>query len=110
MPRKLPDLALLLEELDEEMARGRIYEASLRSETEVVHGLQEGLDIFVDPRPAIIETLWHELLHRRYPKKSEKEVNTLAQHLIAYADEATKIKWFKRYQREKRKRRPVDVT
>lgn len=99
----------LLEELDQEMVKGRIYEASLRSDTEVVHGLQEGSDVFVDPRPAILETLWHELIHRRWPKKSERTVSKLARDLISYADEPTKIKWFKRYQKEKRKRRPKDV-
>ena len=103
------DLKTLLDDLDQEMAKGHVYEASLRSDTEVVHGLQEGFDVFVDPRPAILETLWHELLHRRWPKKSEKAVTSLARSLIAQVDESTKIKCFKRYQREKQKRRPVDV-
>ena len=99
----------ILEELEQELARGRIYEASLRSDIETVHGLSEGEDIFVDPRPAILGTLWHELAHRRWPKKTEKAVNLLERQLLAYADEATKIRWWKAYQKAKRKRRPVDV-
>ena len=99
----------ILEELEQEMSRGRVYEASLRSDIEVVHGLQEGEDIFIDPRNAVLGTLWHELTHRRWPKKSETQVIKLEQQLLAHADEATKIRWWKAYKKIVKKRMPVDV-
>ena len=98
-----------LSELDAELKRGRVYEASLRSETLVMHGLQDGENIFVDPRAAVIETVLHELLHRRQPKLSERTVDKTAKHLIACMDEATKRKWWQAWQRNKRKAAPVDV-
>ena len=99
-----------LTELELELQRGRCYEASLRSETLVVQGLQEGEDIFVDPRPAIVEVVLHELIHRRYPRLTEQTVERLAKRLVGHLDEIGKWKWYKNYTRVKKKRKPVDVT
>ena len=99
----------ILYELEQELSRGKVYEASLRSDTEVVHGLQEGEDIFVDPRQAVLGTLLHELAHRRWPKKSEAAVNRLENQLISSMDEATKIRWWRAYKKAVKKRRPKDV-
>ena len=99
----------MLQELDDEMKRGRMFEASLRSEKWVLHGLQDGQDIFVDPRAAIIETVIHELIHRRQPRLSEQTVDKTAKRLIGALDEAGKWKWWNAWQKAKRKAAPVDV-
>ena len=98
-----------LAELDQELKRGRAYEASLRSEKLVVHGIQDGEAIFVDPRAAVLEVVIHELLHRRQPKLSERTVDKTARHLVACMSEAEKSRWWQLWSRAKRKAPPVDV-
>lgn len=100
-----------LDDLYDELMRGKIYECSLRDPEErfVLDGLQVGDSIYVDPRPCILETLIHELIHRRKPRLSEKTVTRLAKQLVAEMDEATKIIWWKRYQKVKKKAKPVDL-
>lgn len=107
-------MAVDLDDLWDEMARGRIYECSLRGFTVEGHrfvqvdGLQAGESIYIDPRPAILETLFHELLHRRKPRWSERAVNIAARNLAVQMDDATKAKWWRGYQRIKRKSCPVE--
>ena len=98
-----------LEDVWEELLRGRIYECSLRNSVFQVDGLQAGENVYVDPRPAILETLIHELLHRRFRTWSEKRVTHEANHLARSMDEATKQRWWRAYQRTKKKSRPVDA-
>jgi len=98
-----------LSELWEELQLGRVYECSLRSKTWSMDGLQEGDSIYIDPRPAIIESLLHELLHRRYRRMSERAVNQNAKKLLNSMDEATKAKWWRAYNKLKKKSVPVDV-
>ena len=99
----------MLDELMAELSRGRIYECSLRSEYEQVHGLQEGDTIYIDPRPAILDTLLHELLHRRYPRWGERRVRAQARRLVLMMDEPTKRTWWRAYRRVVRRSRPVEV-
>lgn len=102
------DLALL-DDLWDEMSRGRIYECSLRAQREQVDGLSSGQDIFIDPRPAILETLVHELLHRRKPRWSEARVSREARRLAVSMDDATKARWWRQYRRVKKPSPPVIV-
>lgn len=97
------------DELWDEMGRGRIYECSLRSEKFQVDGLQDGEYIYIDPRPAILETLCHELLHRRYPRWGERRVTIEARKLVLRMDEQTKRNWWAAYRRVVKRRRPVEV-
>lgn len=101
---------LTLEDLWDEMQRGRIYECSLRDSSDKfqVDGLLSGASIYVDPRPAIIETLLHELMHRLKPKLCERTVTVTARNLAVQMDEATKLRWWKGYNRIKKKGRPVE--
>lgn len=100
-----------LDDLFDEMQRGRIWECSLRDPDEKfqLDGLQVGENIYVDPRPAILETLLHELLHRSKPRLKERTVTTMARNLVISMDDATKVLWWKRYNRIKKKGRPVDI-
>lgn len=97
------------DDLFEEIQRGRIYECSLRSERFVVDGLQSGENIYIDPRPAILETLCHELLHRKHPRWGERRVTREARRLVAVMDERTKQTWWLAYRRIVKRGRPVEV-
>lgn len=100
-----PDLLDLWDELN----RGRVYECSLRDPRWHLDGYKEGECIYIDPRPAILETLLHELLHRRHPRWGERTVTTAARRLVGRMTEQEKNTWFTAYQRIKRKARPLDV-
>jgi hypothetical protein len=105
----IADLALL-DDLADELKRGRIYECSLRSSQPwQIDGIQDGENICIDPRPAILETLLHELLHRRKPRLSERAVTITARNLAVRMDEQTKARWWRAYGRIKRKGKAVDV-
>ena len=98
-----------LDDLWDELHRGRIYECSLRSEQWQHDGLLDGERILIDPRPAILETLIHELLHRRKPRLSEKTVTATAKRFVLGMDEPEKRKWWKAYRRIKKNGGAVDV-
>ena len=98
-----------IEDLYDELQRGRVYECSLRDPSWRLDGLQDGENIYIDPRPAIIETLVHELLHRRKPRWRERRVTVEARRLLSKMGEADLACWWRRYQRVKRKGRPVEV-
>lgn len=99
-----------LEELAAELERGRVFEVSLRDKDWHLDGLQSGESIYIDPRPAVLETVLHELIHRRYRRLSERTVTREARRLLARMDETTKRRWWRAYQQTKRKGRPVDVS
>lgn len=63
-----------LDDLYDELQRGKVYECSLRDPKWHLDGLSEGKCVYIDPRPAILETLVHELLHRLKPTWSEMAV------------------------------------
>jgi len=98
-----------LDDLWNELHKGKVYEVSLRADKEQVYGLQEGDSIYIDPRPAVLEYVVHELLHRRFPTYSERTVTRRARALVVKMDEPTKARWWKAYQRIKRKGRPVEA-
>lgn len=99
-----------LEELTQELQRGRIYEATILAddhhlEGQTDHALQS---ITIDPKVSIVATLLHELLHRRYPLWSERRVKREEQRLMGHLSVHDVQTWYRRYKRAVRKRRPVD--
>lgn len=100
-----PDLDDLMDELN----RGKVFECSLRDPNWRLDGLQHGEAIYIDPRPAILETLVHELLHRRKPQWSERRVTREARLLLSKMSDGDMARWWRRYAAVKRKGRPVDV-
>ena len=98
-----------LDDLMDELQRGQVYECSLRDPRFRLDGLQHGQAIYIDPRPAIIETLVHELLHRRKPRWSERRVTREARTLLSKMGDSELARWWNRYNSIKRKGRPVDV-
>lgn len=99
-----------LDDLWDELQRGKVWECSLRSERWQHDGLLDGDSIYIDPRPAILETVLHELLHRRKPRLGEKTVTRAARQLALSMDEPTKRKWWRAYSQTKRKGPPIDVS
>lgn len=98
-----------LTDLYDELKRGRIYECNLRDPNWVLDGLQDGDTIYIDPRPAIIETLCHELLHRRFPRWSERRVTREARALLSRMGESELASWWRAYLKVRKKCRPVPV-
>lgn len=105
----IADLAML-DDLDDELRKGRVWECSLIDRGAQVEGLQDGANIYVDPRPAVLEILIHELIHRRHRSWSERRVDCAAKRLVLRMDDATKAQWWRRYQRTKRRGRPVKTS
>ena len=98
-----------LEDLYDELQRGQIYECTLRNSAWRLDGLQHGQAIYIDPRPAILETLVHELLHRRKPRWSERRVTREARLMLSRMDEAEIATWWRRYRKVRKIARPVDA-
>lgn len=97
-----------LAELSEELAKGRVVEARLRDQTLSAH--LDGLcdfgsgTIYIDPRTAIVSTLIHELIHRRWPSWGEARVWKEEQRLIANMTPDEIQRWYRKYQKAKRTR------
>ena len=98
-----------LDELWDELQRGRIWECSLRSDTFQMLGLQMGPNVYIDPRTCILEVVLHELLHRLKPRWGERKVEREANLLMRDMSEADKRKWWVAYKKIRRIGKPVDV-
>lgn len=98
-----------LDDLFDELNRGKVFECALRDPKWHLDGLQSDGAVYIDPRTSILETLIHELMHRRHPRMREMAVTREARRLLAGMDETTKRRWWAAYCRVKKPRRPVDV-
>lgn len=101
----------LMAELRVEFAKGKVYQAEIHSDGELVEGLYQPSNgaVYVDPAPNVVDTLLHELLHRRYPRWGEKRVSDTARRLVtAMSDEERRL-WYRAYRRVAKRRRPVKV-
>lgn len=110
--RTLKNFDVLMVELRAEFARGRIYQAIIESDGELVEGLFEPASgaVYVDPVPNLVDTLIHELLHRRYPRWGEARVSRTAHALVSAMSDQERRAWYRAYQRVARKCRvPVRV-
>lgn len=103
----------LLAELSHEMDRGFIYEATLVTDDGAhLEGMcnHDNQHITINPPVSIVAALIHELLHRRYPTWSERRVRREERRMLMHLSQAELAKWYQRYRRAVRKRRPVDAT
>ena len=68
MPR--PKVRDLLAAITVEFSKGRIFEAPIVGSKDHVEGLcnWESGEVTVNPSVSVVDTLVHELLHRRFPK------------------------------------------
>lgn len=104
--------AALLAILADELRQGRIVEARLIEPGYYVHGLSDPATgvIVIDPAPATVSTLLHELLHRRFPRWSEARVERTERRLMRHLTDEQIRWWHGQYvRRRKRQRRPVAV-
>jgi hypothetical protein len=102
----------MMADLWEEMRKGRIVEATVQAFAEHVDGLAVSPAdvIYINPKPAIVATLIHELLHRRWPSWSERRVDREAKRLVSNMTHSEVQKWHRAYQKAKRiRKRPVNA-
>lgn len=110
-PKRKP-VPELLSELEHELSRGRVYEATLRDPGYLTEGLcDHGTQaITIDPGVALIDVLWHELIHRRYPSWSERRVLSETQRLLTSSDRDDIGRWVRKYRKVVKKRRTLTLT
>ena len=101
----------LIEILAEEFAKGRIYEATLVTDDAHLEGLCDKTTgvITLDTKVTIVSALLHELIHRKYPKWSERRVRKAEIEAMGQLTQKDVQTWYQRYRRAVRKRRPVDA-
>lgn len=104
--------ARLLEAVTEEMAKGAIYERPIVGSKSHIEGLcnWESGEVSVNPAPSVVDTLIHELLHRRFPRWSEDRVRAETWRVLSsMTPEAVQV-LHREYKRiVKRQRRPVSL-
>jgi ethanolamine ammonia-lyase small subunit len=108
MPR--PTVTALLDAVSQELRRGQIYEAPIIGSDTHVEGLcnWETQEVTVNPAPNVVDTLIHELLHRRFPKWSEERVRHETWRVMKQMTPADVAIWYRKYKRlAKRKTKPV---
>jgi hypothetical protein len=102
----------LIASITEEFANGRIYEATLVTDDGAhLLGLcdHEKGAITIDPKVAIVSTLLHELIHRKFPSWTERTVRRAEIRALKQLSQKDIQVWYQRYRRAVRKRRPVDA-
>ena len=103
---------MMLEKLEAEFAKGRIYEATLITDDGAhLMGMcdTDAQTITIDPKVLIVSTLLHELIHRAHPKWGERAVRRAEKKVLAELSPHDIQTWYRRYKRAVRKRRPVDA-
>lgn len=102
----------IVDELAHELDRGWIYEATLITDDGWhLEGLFNPANqhITINPKVPIVSALLHELIHRRYPKWSERRVRMEEKRAMRLLSPHDIEIWHRRYRRAVRKRRPVDA-
>lgn len=92
----------------DEFAKGRISEAHIVPKAP---GVREGIsgwtnfhEIVINPIPDVVDTLVHELLHRRYPKWKEPYVVARTTEICRAMTHDERHTLYKLYQKVKRQR------
>ena len=109
MPRPAPLAVVELRDtLRAELHKGNIHEADLRDPKWHLDGLCDGTKVYVNPAPAVVETLLHELLHRAKPRWGERRVLKESRRLLNYLTEREVRAWYRKFQvLAIRRKRPV---
>ena len=102
-----------LEDMRDELEKGRIAETDLRSKDYHIAGYCDWTkqQVHVNPRPLVVEALLHELLHRRFPKWTEARVMKESKALLCKMSEEQIATFYRRYKllaRRHRKPKSVD--
>lgn len=110
MPRKRT--ADIKAEVWSDLREGRdIFESYLEDEAhkDRIYGLSESGKVYVNHAPHILDTLVHELLHRRYVRWGEKRVLQTASRIVASMSDAEIRQWYRRYRQVAKRTRTVRV-
>jgi hypothetical protein len=94
---------LLLLRVLAELGAGQIREAFIPSEKHFfVDGETEGRAITINPVPEVVDTIIHELLHRLYPRWSERYIKNRTSYLMKrMTDEEVQL-LYEEYQRRRK--------
>lgn len=109
MPRH--SVKSLVNAVSEELRKGLIFEAPIvGSADHHIEGLcnWETQEVTVNPAPNVVDTLIHELLHRRFPKWSEERVRVETWRVMRQMSDTDVQAWYRKYKRlARRKTKPV---
>ena len=108
MPRHT--VAALRALMVKELAKGLIFEATIVGSKDLfIEGVCcENGEITVNPSVNVVDTLIHELLHRRFPRWSEDRVRLETWRIMKHMSDADIAAWYRKYKRmAKRKTKPV---
>lgn len=97
----------LAAEVIADLERGRsIFEVFIRSEGDAwIEGVAQEGEVWVNPAPNVLEIVFHELLHRRYPTWSERTVITRSRRILRSLPDAEVERLYGVYQRVARKKK-----
>ena len=101
-----------LDELRDELSRGGVLEAALRTKGWHLDGYCDGPNgaIVINPQPHLVRVVLHELLHRRFPRWGETRVEAESRRMLSHMTDADVSTFHRAYRRLARKcRRPVTV-
>jgi hypothetical protein len=105
-----PTIKALIGHITDELGKGRIVEASIVGSRDHIEGLcnWETREVTVNPSVSVVDTLIHELLHRRFPTWTEERVRIETWRVMRSMSHADVRGWYRKYKLlAKRKTRPV---
>jgi hypothetical protein len=88
-----------LADMRDELSKGNITEAEIRENGFIWYGFQDQNTgrVVVNPRPSVVHTLIHELVHRRFPRWGEKRVTAEADRLFTSMTDAEVAAFYRKY-------------
>jgi hypothetical protein len=102
-----------IEDIKAELARGGVQERPIIGGLDHVAGFCDHDSQYIvlhSKHPEVIDTLLHELTHRRWPRWGEKRVRAETRHLMRQLTDADIAALYRAYQRCAQKvRRPVEI-
>ena len=90
----------------------RVYEGFLKDDKgKHLHGLcdYERDAIFVNVKYSVVDSVVHELLHRKFPRRSERRIQQDTDAILASMTPADIAWWYRRFQVIKRPSRLVEL-
>jgi hypothetical protein len=89
---------LAAEVIAELEAGKRIYECVIKSEGDAwIEGVAQEGEVWVNPAPAVLEIVCHEILHRLYPSWSERTVITRSRKILRELSDSEVERLYKVY-------------
>lgn len=95
----------------DELGKGKIEERFIREKPRRwhMHGYFDGETCVINPASATLDTLVHELFHRRFPKWSEAYVRARTTELLAHMTPDEQQKLFDAYCKQRKQKRTLTI-